>query len=66
MSEVIDFPAREWLQDCTIRNDGDTDARYPIGDREAYLILAPGQEATIRSIGFDRCQKTAGESAPGV
>ena len=50
MSDLIDFPAREWLQDCTIRNDGDTDTRYPIGDREAYLVLAPGQEASIRTV----------------
>ena len=38
------------LRDCTIRNNSQQDMRVPIGRREAYLDLAPGEEATIRTV----------------
>ena len=38
------------LRNCTIRNDGNEEMRVPIGRREAYLDLAPGEVATIRTV----------------
>ena len=38
------------LRDCTIRNNSQQDMRIPIGARECYLDLAPGEEATIRTV----------------
>ena len=47
------------LRDCTIRNDGSTDMRVPIGRDEAFLDLAPGEEATIRTVGDVLCYASA-------
>ena len=38
------------LRDCTIRNDSDQVMQIPVGRREAYLDLAPGEQATIRTV----------------
>jgi hypothetical protein len=37
-------------RNCTIRNDGTEDMRIPIGQREAVLDLAPGEQATVRTV----------------
>lgn len=38
------------LRDCTIRNNGTEAQRFPIGKRECYIDLDPGEEATLRTI----------------
>lgn len=38
------------LRDCTIKNNGDQVQRFPIGRREAYIDLDPGEEAMIRTV----------------
>jgi hypothetical protein len=38
------------LRDCTIRNDGDRVMTFPVGSRECYIDLEPGEQAEIRTI----------------
>ena len=38
------------LTDCTVRNDGPEFREFVIGRDEAYLELAPGEEASIRTM----------------
>jgi hypothetical protein len=52
------------LRDCTIRNDGVNEQRFPVGRHEAYIDLDPGEEATLKTVELDRCPKSAGASVP--
>lgn len=52
------------LRDCTIRNDSSDEQRFPVGRREAYIDLKPGEQAVLRTIGLDRCPNTGEESVP--
>ena len=38
------------LHDCTIKNTGTSELRIPVGRREAYVDLAPGEEVTLRTV----------------
>ena len=38
------------LRDCTVTNDGPDVMRLPIGRREAYIDLAPGETVSIRAV----------------
>lgn len=40
-----------WLRDCTITNDSQEVQRFPIGRRDAYIDLDPGEKAVIRTVG---------------
>lgn len=41
------------LRNCTVRNEGPEVMSLPVGRREAYIDLAPGETVTLRAVPAD-------------